>query len=77
MRLAARGLHLATLMALARRIEHRTSSSLSLVWLLASPALTGCELVKGIFKAGLWTGVIGVVLLVALIGWGLSKLARR
>ena len=45
--------------------------------LLAGPLLTGCELVKGIFKAGVWTGVIGVVLVVALIAWGLSKLAKR
>jgi hypothetical protein len=61
-------------MALARHTERRT---LFLAALLASPALTGCELVKGIFKAGVWTGVIGVVLIVALIAWGLSKLAKR
>jgi hypothetical protein len=36
--------------------------------------LTACELVKGIFKAGVWVGVIAVVLVVGLAGWGLSKL---
>ena len=46
-------------------------------WLVAAPALTGCEVIKGIFKAGVWTGVIGVLVVVALIAWGLSKLARR
>jgi hypothetical protein len=61
-------------MALARRPEPRTPF---IAALLASPALTGCELIKGIFKAGVWTGVIGVVLVVALIVWGLSKLAKR
>jgi hypothetical protein len=75
-RSAGRGMRIAfaTPMALARRPEHRT---LLIAALLASPALTGCELIKGIFKAGVWTGVIGVVIVVALIVWGLSKLAKR
>jgi hypothetical protein len=33
--------------------------------------------VKGIFKAGVWTGVIGVFAVIALLIWGLTKLARR
>ena len=61
-------------MASARYIEHRTALT---VGLLSGPMLTGCELVKGIFKAGLWTGVIGVVLVLALIAWGVSKVARH
>nr|WP_162988699.1 hypothetical protein [Pedobacter schmidteae] len=36
--------------------------------------LTSCELVQGIFKAGVWTGVIVVVLVLALIIWLISKL---
>jgi L-asparagine transporter-like permease len=36
--------------------------------------LTGCELAKGIFKAGFWFGIIAVLALVALIGFGVSKL---
>lgn len=35
--------------------------------------LTSCELVEGIFKAGMWTGIIVVVLVIALIGWLISK----
>ncbi len=35
--------------------------------------LTSCELVEGIFKAGVWTGIIVVVLVVALIIWLVSK----
>ena len=46
-------------------------------WLVACLACTGCELVKGIFKAGVWTGVIGVLAVIALLIYGVMKLARR
>jgi len=35
--------------------------------------LTSCELVEGIFKAGVWSGVIIVVIVLALIIWLISK----
>ena len=35
--------------------------------LLLSVNLTACELVKGIFKAGVWVGVLGVVGVVVLV----------
>jgi cytosine/uracil/thiamine/allantoin permease len=38
-----------------------------------STTLASCELVEGIFKAGVWTGVIVVVLVLALIIWLVSK----
>jgi cytosine/uracil/thiamine/allantoin permease len=41
--------------------------------LLAS-TLSGCDLVAGIFKAGVWTGIIVIVIIVALLIWILSKL---
>ena len=34
---------------------------------LATIPLAGCELIGGIFKAGVWVGVIAVVLLVAIV----------
>jgi hypothetical protein len=46
-------------------------------WLIACFASTGCELVKGIFKAGVWTGVIAVLAVIALLIYGVTKLARR
>lgn len=46
---------------------------LALVALLAT-TLSSCELVEGIFKAGMWTGVILVVVVVALIIWLAAKL---
>ncbi|MFD2284575.1 hypothetical protein [Pedobacter petrophilus] len=36
--------------------------------------LSSCELVGGIFKAGLWSGIIVVVIVVALLIWILSKI---
>ncbi|WP_256001887.1 MULTISPECIES: hypothetical protein [Pedobacter] len=38
-----------------------------------STTLMSCDLVEGIFKAGVWTGVIVVVLVLALIIWLISK----
>lgn len=40
---------------------------------LFATTLSSCELVEGIFKAGVWTGVIIVVLMLALIIWLISK----
>jgi cytosine/uracil/thiamine/allantoin permease len=45
---------------------------LALVALLAT-TLTSCDAIEGIFKAGLWTGIIIVVLVLALIIWIISK----
>ena len=35
--------------------------------------LSSCSLVEGIFKAGLWSGIIVVVIVLALIIWVISK----
>src|SRR5690606_34309203 len=43
--------------------------------LLLSLGLGGCELAEGIFRVGLWAGVILVLLVVALI-WLISRLFR-
>lgn len=36
--------------------------------------LSSCELVGGIFKAGVWSGIIVVVVVVALLIWILAKI---
>jgi len=36
--------------------------------------LSSCELITGIFKAGMWTGVILVIVVVALVIWLVSKI---
>ena len=43
---------------------------------LASFALTGCELIGNIFEAGVWVGVILVILIVVVVGWLLAKFRR-
>ncbi|KLT66237.1 hypothetical protein AB669_08810 [Pedobacter sp. BMA] len=35
--------------------------------------LSSCELIGGIFKAGVWSGIIIVVVVVALLIWILAK----
>ena len=35
--------------------------------------LTSCEVIGGIFKAGVWAGIIMVVVIVALLIWLASK----
>lgn len=40
---------------------------------LLSTTLASCDLIEGIFKAGVWTGIIVVVLVIALIIWLISK----
>lgn len=44
--------------------------------LLIITTLSSCEAIAGIFKAGMWTGIIVVVLVVALIIYFIGK-ARR
>ena len=43
-----------------------------LIVLLAVSA-AGCELIGGIFKAGVWVGAIGVILVVVALVWVVSK----
>jgi hypothetical protein len=52
-----------------------TRSLLARLLFLLTLAVTvsGCEIVGGIFKAGMWVGVIMVVLVVALIVWVMNK----
>lgn len=40
-------------------------------------ALSGCELVGDIFKAGVWVGVLIVVAIIALIVFLISKLSGK
>jgi hypothetical protein len=38
---------------------------------------SGCSLVEGIFKAGVWSGVIIVVLIIGLIIYFLGKMGKK
>lgn len=48
----------------------------SRLWLFAmalAMTLTSCEVIGGIFKAGIWVGIILVVAVVALVMWLVNK----
>jgi hypothetical protein len=50
-----------------------------LFWLLAllvvsAMTLTGCEVIGGIFKAGMWTGVIAIVFVLVVVGFIAAKI---
>ncbi len=54
------------------------SKRISTTWLLAilfftANMLTGCEVIGGIFKAGVWVGVVVIVAIVALILFLIGK----
>lgn len=49
----------------------------SIVAFFALTLLTSCELVGDIFKAGAYTGIFIVVVIIALIIWLLSKFRGR
>jgi hypothetical protein len=41
--------------------------------LLSAVALTGCEMIGDIFQAGVWTGVLLVILIIGIVVWLLWK----
>ncbi len=41
---------------------------------LLTTTLASCSLIEGIFKAGVWSGIIVVVVVLALIIWVISKI---
>ena len=47
--------------------------SLSLAGLLMLLTLQGCAVAGGIFKAGVWVGIVAVVLVIIIIGAIVSK----
>ena len=46
------------------------------VGLFSAVALTGCELVAVIFKAGVWVGVLLVLGVIGIVIWLVSKMMR-
>lgn len=41
---------------------------------LLTTTLSSCSVIEGIFKTGVWTGVIIVVIILALIIWVIAKI---
>jgi hypothetical protein len=49
------------------------SWSLFALLFLSTLTLAGCEIIAGIFKAGVWVGVILVLAVIGIIAWIISK----
>lgn len=49
---------------------------MAMLFVLMAFTLSSCELVGDIFKAGMWTALIIIVLVVVLIAWIFRKLRR-
>ena len=47
-----------------------------LILVVLAVSTAGCDLVEGIFKAGVWVGVIAVIAVVLLLVFIVSKLRR-
>ena len=56
-------------------ISKKNLSLLTLLMILAMSS-AGCEVVGGIFKAGMWVGVIMVALILVVIFWIMGKMRR-
>jgi hypothetical protein len=56
-----------------RRLSMKHSLYPFIFLLLSSVALTGCEAIGDIFKAGVWTGMLLVILVIGIIVWLLTR----
>jgi len=45
----------------------RSATSTVAIMVAASSLLAGCSAIKGLFKAGVWVGVIAAVVVIALV----------
>jgi len=59
-----------------RGVSMKQSWLWSVFMLISAVALTGCELVAVIFKAGVWVGVLLVLGVIAIVIWLISKMMR-
>ena len=53
--------------------SHARATLLMLLVLLLLP-IAGCQAIEGIFKAGVWAGLIFAVIVIALVGYLVSRL---
>jgi hypothetical protein len=53
------------------------TSGLVPIYTFLAIALSSCEVIGGIFKAGVWVGIIVVIIVVVIIFWIISKVRNR
>ena len=47
------------------------------LYFLIALSFSSCQVIGGIFKAGVWFGIIGVIILVVIIFWLISKVGKK
>ena len=52
---------------------HKLSFSFAAVMIILMTTLSSCEAIGGVFKAGIWTGVVGIALVVFLVIYLISR----
>ncbi len=52
------------------------NSALAVLLVAIVTLLTSCEAIGDIFKAGMWMGIIIVVIIIALVLWLIGKIRR-
>jgi hypothetical protein len=57
-------------------MKYRNLFSNLLVVVFFTLSLSSCQLVGDIFQAGMWTGLIGLVLIIILVFWIFNKIRR-
>jgi hypothetical protein len=62
--------------AIAARAHTRSRAFFVLLNVVIATMTAGCEAIGTIFKAGVWTGVIAVVVVIALVAFVLMKVSR-
>ena len=45
--------------------------------LLIAISLSSCKVIEGIFKAGVWVGIIAVIVVIAIIFWLRNKAGKK
>jgi hypothetical protein len=66
---------LALVLLCKQAMQPRSAPALALIPIMAL-ALSGCAAVEGIFKAGVWVGVIAVAIVLA-VAFGLVRVLNR
>lgn len=46
-------------------------------WVAACQVITGCSVIEGIFKAGVWSGVLLIVVIIAIIIFVIAKATKK
>ncbi|MCW3113603.1 MAG: hypothetical protein JWR18_1999 [Segetibacter sp.] len=54
----------------------RKNLSLATILALSVMLFSSCEAIGGIFKAGMWAGVIVVIIIVAIVLWLIGKVRK-